>query len=162
MSSSPNRASHPAGGKPRRKDVTLDLATARQMLPLVRSIVADVVDTHRRLAKLTTEQDTLETHRRDLTWASRQRRYTLTDEITQADKVMAGAVGELNALGLNLVDAAAGQVAFPARINGRTAAYSWKLGEDGVAFWHYAGEDQRRPIPADWQPATPARGRADL
>ena len=37
MSNTPNRASNSAG-KPRKKEVTLDLTTARQMLPLVQSM----------------------------------------------------------------------------------------------------------------------------
>ena len=52
MSNSPNRASRHPAGKPRKPDVTLDLPTARQMLPLVRSIVTDIVATHHRLAEL--------------------------------------------------------------------------------------------------------------
>jgi hypothetical protein len=160
MNSSPNRASNPAG-KPRRKDVNLDLATARQMLPLVRSIVTDIVDTTQRLATLTPERETLEEYRRSLSWASRQRRYAIRDEVEQAEKAIAGAVSELDGLGLSLVDGESGRVDFPTRINGRPAAFSWQLGEDGVSFWRYAGEELRRPIPADWQSGTPIRMRAE-
>jgi hypothetical protein len=160
MSSSPNRASHPAG-KPRRKDVTLDLTTSRQMLPLVRGIVADITDTHRKLGELVAEQEVLDSNRRALTWVSRQRRYAVQDEITLAEKNLAGAAAELNALGLSLVDAEAGRVDFPTRINGRPAAFSWQLGEDALTFWHYAGEGQRRSIPADWQHGTPLRVRSE-
>jgi hypothetical protein len=159
MSSSPNRASRHPAGKPRRPDVTLDLPTARQMLPLVRSIVTDIVDTRQRLARLTAEQEALDRSRRSLDWADRQRRYAVTDEVTQTERNLAGAVSELDALGLALVDARAGQVDFPTRINGRAAAFSWRLGEDAIDFWRYAGEDLRRPIPADWQQGTPLRSR---
>ena len=55
MSSTPNRASNPAG-KPRRKEITLDLTTARQMLPLVRSIVSDIVTSRTALNKLAPEE----------------------------------------------------------------------------------------------------------
>jgi hypothetical protein len=61
-----------------------------------------------------------------------------------------------------LVDDEAGEVDFPTRINGRAAAFTWKLGQDGVSHWHYQGEDQLRPIPADWEAGpmlTPARFR---
>ncbi len=161
MSSSPNRASpHPAG-KPRRKDVTVDLPTARQMLPLVRSIVADIADTQKRLTGLTSEQEALDRNRRALGWTDRQRRYAVHDEVAKAEKNLAGAVSELDALGLTLVDAEAGRVDFPTRINGRPAAFSWQLGEDAVQFWRYAGEDHRRPIPPDWQPGTPIRYRGE-
>ena len=158
MNSSPNRASNPAG-KPRRKPVTLDLSTARQMLPLVRSIVSEIVDTSRRLAELAPQQAMLDEVRRKLTWESRQRRYAIHDEVAKAEKNLAGAVSELDALGLTLVDGAAGRVDFPTRVNGKPAAFSWQLGEEGVGFWQYAGEQQRRPIPADWLTAAPVRYR---
>jgi hypothetical protein len=162
MSSTPNRASNPAG-KPRRKEITLDLTTARQMLPLVRSIVSDIVTSRTALNKLAPEQERLDRHRRDLAWQERQRRYQVQDEIFAAEKSLTNALGELTALGVSLLDAEAGEVDFPTKINGRPAAYNWKFGEEAVRFWHYSGEEQRRPIPTDWDqgaaavPATPIR-----
>jgi hypothetical protein len=90
MSSSPNRASQ-SPGKRRPKDVSLDLTTARRMLPLVKSIVADIVDTQNRLSRLVPERDALDDNRRVLDWASRQRRYAVHDEFTQAEKALHGA-----------------------------------------------------------------------
>ena len=49
----------------------------------------------------------------------------------------------------------AGEVDFPTRINGRPAAFSWRLGDGELAHWHYQGEDQRRPIPTDWKQGSP-------
>jgi hypothetical protein len=161
MSNSPNRASRHPAGKPRKPDVTLDLPTARQMLPLVRSIVTDIVDTHHRLAELSVEQEALDDNRRVLDWANRQRRYAVHEEVVQTEKHLSGATSELSALGLTLVDPQAGQVDFPTRINGRLAAFTWRLGEDGVGHWRYAGEDHRRPIPAEWQPGAPLRSRSE-
>jgi hypothetical protein len=159
MSNSPNRASRHPAGKPRKPDVTLDLPTARQMLPLVRSIVTDIVDTHHRLAELSVEQEALDDNRRVLDWANRQRRYAVHEDVARTEKHLTGAVSELTALGLTLVDSVAGQVDFPTRINGRLAAFSWRLGEEGVGHWRYAGEEHRRPIPTDWQPGAPLRTR---
>lgn len=139
----------------------MDLSTARQMLPLVRSIVHDIVDTRKRMSNLSSEQDVLDRERRSLTWESRQRRYSLSDELNTANKAYTAAVGELTQLGVSLVDDDAGSVDFPTRINGRPAAFTWQVGEDGVRFWRYAGEDQRRPIPTDWQPGTALRSRAE-
>ena len=162
MSNTPNRATNPAG-KPRKKDIALDLTTARQMLPLVRSIVTDNVSSRTTLDRLAPEQERLDRHRRDLAWQERQRRYQLRDEIAAAEKSLVSAVGELTALGVSLLDAEAGEVDFPTKSNGRPAAYNWKLGEEAVRFWHYAGEEQRRPIPTDWDQtaatATPIRFR---
>lgn len=163
MSNTPNRASNPPG-KPRKKEVTLDLTTARQMLPLVKSIVADIVNFRRALNKLAPEQERLERQRRDLVWQERQRRYQVTDEVAAAEKAWSVAVGELNGLGVTLVDDEVGEVDFPTKVNGRTAAFSWIVGEDGLRHWHYADEESRRPIPADWDKAgavTPIRFRGN-
>jgi len=129
------------------------------MLPLVRSIVSEIVDTNRRLAELAPQQELLDENRRALTWASRQRRYAIHDEVAKAERNLAGAMTELNDLGLTLVDGGAGRIDFPTRINGRPAAFSWQLGEDGVGFWRYTGEELRRPIPADWQQGSAMRNR---
>ncbi len=161
MSNTPNRAGNSAG-KPRKKEVTLDLTTARQMLPLVKSIVTDIVNSRRALNKLTPEQDRLERQRRELVWQERQRRYQITDEIAAAEKALSTALTELSSLGVSLVDDEAGEVDFPTKVNGRTAAFSWLMGEDGLRHWHYTDEESRRPIPADWDKAgavTPIRYR---
>jgi hypothetical protein len=161
MSNTPNRATNPAG-KPRKKDISLDLPTARQMLPLVRGIVSDIVTLRQAITRLAPEQARLERHRRDLVWLERQRRYQVNDEIAAAEKTLTNAVSELTDLGVSLVDEEAGEVDFPTRINGRPAAFSWKLGEDALRHWHYQGEEQRRPIPGDWAegaPLTPVRLR---
>jgi hypothetical protein len=154
MSSTPNRATNPAD-KPRKKAVSLDLTTARQMLPLVRSIVTDIVNSRQAITQLTPEQERLDRHRRDLVWQERERRYQVSDELAAAEKRLTIAVGELSGLGINLVDDLAGEVDFPTKINGRPAAFTWKMGDDGVRHWHYQGEDQLRPIPADWEQNTP-------
>ncbi len=152
MSNTPNRASNSAG-KPRKKEVTLDLTTARQMLPLVRSIVADILTARRAIGKLTPEQERLDRQRRELVWQERQRRYQVIDEIAAAEKAWTAAVTELNSLGVTLVDDEAGEVDFPTKVNGRTAAFSWLVGEDALRHWHYSDEESRRPIPADWDKA---------
>lgn len=145
----------------KRKDVAIDISTARQMLPLVKSIVSDIVTTRERLDQLGPEQERLERTRRSLDWSGRDRRYSLKDEMIHVEKELAGAVSELANLGVALVDAGSGQVAFPTRINGRPAAFSWQVGEEGLKYWHYAGEDLRRPIPQDWQGGAAVRARSE-
>lgn len=156
MNDTPRRA-FGASAKSRRKDVNLDLPTARQMLPLVQSIVRDIVDRRSLLNRLQPERDSLERNRRDLTWAERDRRYRIQEEITATEGAYKQAVSELRDLGLALVDGNAGRVAFPTRINGRSAVFTWQPGEDNVLFWSYEEEDLRRPIPTDWVPGTPLR-----
>ena len=154
MSSTPNRATNSAD-KPRKKATTLDLTTARHMLPLIRSIVAEIVNTRQAIVKLTPEQERLDRHRRDLVWLERQRRYQVTDELAEAEKALMRAVGELSGLGVQLVDDLTGEVDFPTKINGRAAAFTWRMGDESVRHWHYQGEDQLRPVPTDWEQSTP-------
>lgn len=148
MSNTPNRATNPAG-KPKKKDVALDLTTARQMLPLVKSIVSDIINSRQTLSRLTPEQERLDRHRRDLVWQERQRRYQVRDEIAVVEQVLQTAEGELAGLGVSLIDEDAGEVDFPTKINGRPAAFTWRFGDAAVAHWHYQGEEQLRPIPTD-------------
>ncbi len=157
MNSTPKRTSD-TPGKPQKK-VTLEIGTARQMLPLVRSIVTNIIEMQAELKSLNHEQETLDRNRRELSWDLRSRRYAITEEVARTEKNLSHAVSELNDLGVMLADDAAGSVDFPTRINGRGAAFSWKLGEDTVGYWHYSEEGARRPIPADWQPGTAIRVR---
>jgi hypothetical protein len=156
MNDTPRRA-FGASAKSKRKDVNLDLPTVRQMLPLVKSIVADIVDRRTHLNRLHPEQESLERHRRDLAWQERARRYQIQEEIVATEGDYKRAVSELKDLGLALVDVNRGRVAFPTRINGRPAVFTWEPGEDSVAYWSYEDEDMRRPIPSEWVPGTPLR-----
>lgn len=156
MNDTPRRA-FGASAKSKRKDVNLDLPTARQMLPLVKSIVADIVNRRTHLNRLHPEQESLERHRRDLAWQERARRYQIQEEITATEGDYKRAVSELKDLGLALVDVNRGRVAFPTRINGRPAVFTWEMGEDSVAYWSYEDEELRRPIPSEWVPGTPLR-----
>jgi hypothetical protein len=156
MNDTPRRA-FGASAKSKRKDVNLDLPTVRQMLPLVKSIVADIVDRRSHLNRLHPEQESLERHRRDLAWQERARRYQIQEEIVATEGAYKQAVSELKDLGLALLDVNRGRVAFPTRINGRPAVFTWEPGEDSVVYWNYEDEDMRRPIPSEWVPGTPLR-----
>lgn len=156
MNDTPKRA-FGSSSKSRRKDVNLDLQTARQMLPLVRSIVRDIVDKRTELTKLHPEKDDLERQRRELDWQGRERRYHLTEEIAAVETAYKLAMTELRDLGLALVDGPSGTVGFPTRINGRPAMFTWQPGEENVVYWNYEEEDTRRPIPSEWVPGTPMR-----
>lgn len=131
------------------------------MLPLVKLIVGDIVDSKKTLLDLTVEQDQLDRNRRQLEWAARDRRYSLREEVAKAEQNYGKALTELDELGVSLVDLTNGRVDFPTRINGRSAAFSWQLGEEAVAHWRYTEEEQLRPIPNDWEQGTPLRLRSN-
>lgn len=136
--------------KARRKSANLDLSTARKMIPLVRRIVSDIRSLQGNLSRLQPEHERLERQRHDLVWLERQRRYQVQDQLTQTKRELAAALAELKALGVQMASREEGRVEFPTRINGRQAAFSWQSDEPDIAFWHYSGEEIRRPIPEDW------------
>ena len=72
----------------------------------------------------------------------------LNEDVEQRAAVLAGIVEELNDLGVLVKDLDEGLVDFPAVRDGRDVLLCWRLGEDGVAYWHgledgFAG---RQPI----------------
>jgi|SRR5579885_3568953 len=154
--STENRTSGPSE-KRSGHDVVLTWATAQRMLPLVRRIVEDIVGHLRDLARMRPEKDRLDRNKRTLAWPERARRYQLQEEIAAAERGLDSALAELDALGVSLIDADAGQVGFPTMVNSRRAFFSWRPGEDGLKSWHFEGEDERRPIPSHWARPVEAR-----
>jgi hypothetical protein len=153
MNGSTENTAHGAPEKPGRGEVLLKLATARKMLPLVERIVGDLLHNSRTLALLLPEQERLDQYRRDLIWPDRARRYQLQSEIAGIQRNLDEARGELDGLGVAVMDVARGEVGFPTLVDGRRAYFSWRAGEADIRFWHFAEESERRPIPAGWMPS---------
>src|SRR5690349_17377832 len=99
MSGFIENTAHNAPDKPDRPEVVLDLATASKMVPLVRGIVADILEHQRHLAALEPELDDLDRQRRTLAWPKRARRYQVREEISTATQHLQQAFAELEALG---------------------------------------------------------------
>lgn len=137
--------------RPGRREVVLNLGTARRMVPLVMQIVRDVQEARQRIRRLTPEQECLDGQRHKLTWPKRQRRYQVQEELTTAETSLERAMGELDQLGVVLIDAEEGRVGLPTSVNNHLAFFSWKPGDDGLRYWHFAGETNRRVIPAGWK-----------
>jgi hypothetical protein len=128
----------------------IELTTARRMLPLVRRIVEESVKARKVQALLVLEQESLDRKRRDLDWPNRQRRYQVQEEVLAAEHHLNDLLSELHYLKVVLLDAETGRIGFPTAVNNRPAYFSWTPGEAEVEFWHFAGEDVRRPIPKLW------------
>jgi hypothetical protein len=131
--------------------MVLTWASAHRMLPLIRQIVADVVQQTGLLTELRVEKDRLDRTRLSLAWPQRARRYQLIDEIGKAEARLQEARTELDTLGLALIDGEFGAVGFPTIVNNRRAYFSWRPGDNGIDFWHYAETVHRRPVPASWK-----------
>lgn len=144
--------------KPDRRDEPFTLEVARRMLPLVRRVIADLLQHRRRMARLLPERQRLNRDRRNLDWPDRLRRYHLHDEIAQEEHHLLDAYAELEVLGLDLLDPDLGRLGFPTIVNDRPACFSWHPGEEDIKFWHFADEVERRRIPASWHQAIALSG----
>jgi len=129
----------------------LTWATAQSMLPLVRRIVADIVQLGEHLARLRPEKTRLDQQRLTLKWPERSRRYQLEEEIKVVEARLQEARGELDTLGVVLVDADLGQVGFPTIVNNRRALFSWRPDDEAIDFWHFTENRHRRPVPPAWK-----------
>jgi len=150
-------------------ELVLDLPTVNKMLPLVQRIVADLIAAEGELGPLLWEQERLESHRRNLDWPERQRRYQVDEDIRAVEKRRKDLAGELEGLGVAVIDAVHGRVGFPTIVNGKAAFFAWQPGETEVNHWHFRGDDRLRPVPENWAkgapvsaPAKKRRGRSDV
>jgi hypothetical protein len=143
--------------KSRRRTKPLDLPTARRMLPLIERIVNDILRDQKELNRFSFEQEGLDRDRHGLSWPERERRYAVQGEVTRLQSRLDEEVKELDLLGTVLMNRGVGLVGFPTIVNGKPAYFSWQHGENGVLFWHFDGEDTRRPIPPHWFDDAPVR-----
>lgn len=119
---------------------------ANRTLPLVRKIVEDVVQQHRRWRETIMELDLVSsTTRSD---APHERAEQLEQQALAQARELDGYQKELEALGIQLKDPRIGLVDFPSDMNGRIVLLCWHLGEPEVQFWHEldAGYAGRQPL----------------
>jgi len=119
---------------------------ANRMLPLVRRIVRDIVDTHARWQKAVQSYEAAATWTRADSPSSQLS--ALEVEVKRLAAEIEGYLGELRALGVDFKGFDQGLVDFPGEREGRAVLLCWKLGEDEVKYWHevadgYAG---RQPL----------------
>lgn len=109
---------------------TFTLEEANRALPLVRSIVSDLVITYQRLSQLRAKRELIGVP--DKTSEDR----IPADEIRGASQRLDGFLKELSDLGLRLEDLESGLVDFPGSRNGERVSFCWRLGEPEVRHWH--------------------------
>lgn len=141
--------------------VTLSLAKAERMLPLIQQIARDIRDRWLKLTQIEREQGELDKKRHTLDWAGRSRRYQIADEIAGERRHLQDAVTELEQLNALLVDPVQGEIAFPTQIQGKRAYYVWTLADEQIEWWCYANEPNRRAVPPTWRKRR-ERGRESL
>ena len=117
-----------------------------RMLPLVRRIVRDIVDTHRGWTRAVQSYETAATWTRADSPSSQLS--ALEGDVKRLATEIEGYLGELRELGVDFKGFDQGLVDFPGERDGRVVCLCWKLDEDEVRYWHevsdgYAG---RQPL----------------
>ncbi len=147
------------------------VAEANKVLPLVRSIVTDVVADAARLQEIGVERRALETRvdgavHPTPSERAQERKATLERLRAEAEdraRRVDGYARELSELGVALQDPARGLVDFPSERLGRPVHLCWILGEAAVTHWHGLDESfaDRRPIDPPKRPAPEKRTAGD-
>ena len=111
-----------------------------QRLPLVRSIVRDIVDLHsdvterkQRLASLRERHPP--SNIADSVYEQEVRQ--MESELTRDEQTLVRYSQELSQIGGELTNAATGTVDFPGGIDGSRMVFCWRYDEPEVLFWHY-------------------------
>lgn len=122
---------------------------AERMLPLVSRIVRDLVRDHERWTDKVREFELA-------TVGSSAGKPDAVAELLQREaqrlaKDIESYVEELDELGVICKGMDTGLVDFPGRMDGRAVYYCWKLGEDGLQYWHdvnagFAGRQRIKPL----------------
>ena len=127
------------------------VASANQMLPLVRAIVSDIVELYPQV------RDREERLRRINRGRQKESRSNdlYSEELDQVRvdlerdvELLQGFIDELHELGVEFKDPVMGLIDFPAQRNGKEVCLCWKLGEPAVDFWHTveSGFQGRQPL----------------
>ncbi|MHC4441051.1 MAG: DUF2203 domain-containing protein [Planctomycetota bacterium] len=103
---------------------------ANQALTLVGRIVSDIVREYKRLRELHTTYQAFDC-KGDIVKAEevRQQYALINDRLAELNE-------ELEKIGCELKDYRLGLVYFPSMQQGHEVYLSWKLGEDGIMYWH--------------------------
>lgn len=127
------------GGVPK----SFTLGEANRTLPLVRRVVADIVDSYAQLQVRVQDYNRRLAERGEEPETEAVRREMQRD----ADRIDAF-IGELHGLGCQFKGFEEGLVDFRGSYRGRPILLCWKLGEERIAWWHEleAGYAGRQPI----------------
>jgi hypothetical protein len=123
---------------------------ANRQLALVRPLVSRIVEMSEQLPETQDGLRIAEYRMRRLgaVEADRRRFEQAREAASTAERELAGALSELDHLGVVLKDARTGLVDFYSYRDGELVELCWRLGEDRVAHWHKIGDgfSGRRPL----------------
>lgn len=142
----PNNDSHPAGDSSvnHRREFTASEAT--EMLPLVRRIVADMVEVSRSIESQREQLRGIDSIGETIEDPAYQEELSdVRSTLAEDEKRLAACMGELTALGLSAHLPIDGSVDFPAVLNRRSVCLCWRPGDDEVLYWHESDQPNDQP-----------------
>lgn len=120
---------------------------AEALLPEIKEIFRSALDTKVRI------EEKVESWRKDHKTMSPAEEAVVRGQVDYLAAELEKTLGKVIELGATPKDLDMGLVDFPARIDGHEAYLCWKLGEEGVNFWHGLtdGFKGRKSLPEEFQ-----------
>ena len=130
------------------EETLLTVDEVNQRLPLVKSIVRDIVDLHADIAfRRQRLQSLRERHPapRSVDSVYEQEVQQMEDELSQDEARLDVFSSELLQIGGTLTDPTMGRVDFPGDLSGERVYFCWQSGDAEILFWHsgICGESDR-------------------
>jgi len=127
-------------GAPSKQIRRFTIEQANKTLPLVKRVVADIVQVHGKASEIQTKIDA--------TPNGTTARSVLQEQLELTIDRLDGLLSELHDIGCELKDYQAGLVDFIGRHKGHDVCLCWKLGEEKIEFFHEipAGFAGRQPV----------------
>ena len=124
------------------------LPEANRTLPLVKRIVADIMNVYPQWKDLVAQYELVAAQARP-EWGESQRQLDLKSQVDVMAAKINDFLGELAQVGCEFKDFDKGLVDFHGRLEEREILWCWKFGEERITFWHEleAGFNGRQPLP---------------
>jgi hypothetical protein len=134
-------------------ETTFTLEEARSMLPILRSLLKQAIESKQLIEQVEAESQELNRQiflRGGMSLDVKRiaLRKAQSDKAVQLAK---DAVAEIHATGVQVKDLDIGLLDFPCEVNGEIVLLCWKYGEEDISHWHGLAEGfaGRKPITAD-------------
>jgi len=125
------------------------LVEANQLLPRLRPILEQLVAIRRNMSVKQHEMEALRAHVRGNGATAEGRAFArLKEELQALGEQLRQGIDQIHGFGCQLKDLDIGLIDFPTLRRGQEVLLCWRLGEQGIAFWHatHEGFSERKPV----------------
>jgi hypothetical protein len=121
---------------------------AEALLPQIEPLLLELQQRHSALLPVRQELETLQQRMRGNGHGLQERLGELNRQHATMLEALNRLIRRIHALGCQLKDPAVGLIDFPALRDGREILLCWRLGEDGIHWWHETttGFQGRQPL----------------